>query len=63
VEKIENPQTQSLPKGATMSQIMITRLHLDAVGMPFKKEILSMVHPTFIPVNRVDDKKREGEAW
>jgi len=29
---------------------------------PFEKEILSMAYFAFIPVNRVDDKKRESEA-
>lgn len=63
IEKIENPQTQGLPKGATMSEITITRLHRAAVDKPFEKEILSMGYFAFIPVNRVDDKKRGSKAW
>ncbi|NIG87558.1 hypothetical protein M5J15_12090 [Serratia symbiotica] len=42
IEKIENPQIQGLPKGATMSEITVTRLHRAAVDKPFEKEILSM---------------------
>lgn len=46
-----------------MSGITITRMYRAAVDKPFEKEILSMGYFAFIPVNRIDDKKRGSKAW